>query len=98
MAADVLLYQADLVPVGDDQKQHIELARNICERMNSLFGGRKWKKLDRRRRGGPLFAMPQVMMPPAGARIMSLKVCCDCPTCSKHGEVCQWNVPMHLLF
>jgi tryptophanyl-tRNA synthetase len=74
MAADVLLYQADLVPVGDDQKQHIELARNICEKMNSQFGGRKWKKLDRRGRGGPLFAMPQIMMSPAGARIMSLTV------------------------
>jgi tryptophanyl-tRNA synthetase len=74
MAADVLLYQADLVPVGDDQKQHIELVRNICEKMNSQFGGRKWKKLDRRGRGGPLFAMPQIMIPPEGARIMSLTV------------------------
>lgn len=74
MAADVLLYQADLVPVGDDQKQHIELARNICERMNGLFGGRKWRKLDRRGRGGDLFRMPEIMTPPAGARVMSLTV------------------------
>lgn len=37
MAADILLYQADLVPVGIDQKQHIELARNIAERFNALY-------------------------------------------------------------
>jgi tryptophanyl-tRNA synthetase len=74
MAADILLYQADLVPVGEDQKQHIELARNICERVNGLFGGRKWKKLDRRGRGGSLFRVPKLFMPPAGARVMSLTV------------------------
>ena len=55
MAADILLYQADLVPVGEDQKQHIELTRDVGERMNGLFGGRKWKKLDRRSRGGRTF-------------------------------------------
>ena len=74
MAADILLYQSDLVPVGEDQKQHIELARNICERMNTMFGGRKWKKLDRRGRGGDLFRTPEVCTPPAGARVMSLTV------------------------
>jgi tryptophanyl-tRNA synthetase len=74
MAADILLYQADLVPVGEDQKQHIELARNIAERHNGLFGGRKWKKLDRRGRGGDLFRVPEVFTPPTGARIMSLQV------------------------
>lgn len=74
MAADILLYQADLVPVGEDQRQHIELARDIAERMNGTFGGRKWKKLDRRGRGGDLFKTPQVFMPPAGARVMSLQV------------------------
>ena len=75
MAADILLYQTDLVPVGEDQKQHIELARNICERGNGLFGGRKWKKLDRRGRGGDdLFRTPEVFTPPAGARVMSLAV------------------------
>jgi tryptophanyl-tRNA synthetase len=74
MAADILLYQTDLVPVGEDQKQHIELARDIAERMNGLFGGRKWKKLDRRGRGGTLFRIPEVYTPPAGARVMSLQV------------------------
>lgn len=78
MAADILLYQSELVPVGEDQKQHIELARNICERMNTLFGGRKWKKLDRHGRGGDLFRTPEVMMPPAGARVMSLTVRSSC--------------------
>ena len=74
MAADILLYQSELVPVGDDQKQHLELARNVAERFNGLFGGRKWKKMDRRGRGGMLFRVPEVMTPPAGARIMSLQV------------------------
>ena len=74
MAADVLLYQAELVPVGEDQKQHLELARNIAERFNATFGGRKWKKLDRHGRGGSLFRVPEVFMPPAGARVMSLQV------------------------
>ena len=44
MAADILLYRADLVPVGEDQKQHIELTRDIAVRINDKFGGRKWKK------------------------------------------------------
>lgn len=60
--------------MGEDQKQHIELARDISERMNGMFGGRKWKKLDRRGRGGDLFRTPEVFMPPSGARIMSLQV------------------------
>ena len=38
MAADILLYQADLVPVGEDQKQHLELTRKVAERFNSLYG------------------------------------------------------------
>ncbi|KAK9805159.1 hypothetical protein WJX72_002664 [[Myrmecia] bisecta] len=70
MAADVLLYQTDLVPVGEDQKQHIELARDIAERMNYKFGGNKWKKLGGR--GGRIFKVPEVFIPPAGARVMSL--------------------------
>lgn len=37
--------QSDFVPVGEDQKQHIELAREIAQRVNHLYGGRKWKKL-----------------------------------------------------
>ena len=39
MAADILLYQPDLVPVGKDQKQHIEITRDIAERFNKIFGG-----------------------------------------------------------
>ena len=38
MAADILLYQADLVPVGIDQKQHLELARNVAQRFNGIYG------------------------------------------------------------
>ncbi|MBA0810584.1 hypothetical protein Gohar_002561, partial [Gossypium harknessii] len=45
MASDILLYQSDLVPVGEDQKQHLELTRELAERVNYLYGGRKWKKL-----------------------------------------------------
>jgi tryptophanyl-tRNA synthetase len=81
MAADVLLYQTDLVPVGEDQKQHIELTRDICDRMNSLFGGRKWKKLDRRSRGGDLFRSPEMFTPPSGARLMSLTARFNLSTC-----------------
>eukprot|EP01025_Chloroclados_australasicus_P068487 TRINITY_DN9513_c1_g1_i1.p1 TRINITY_DN9513_c1_g1~~TRINITY_DN9513_c1_g1_i1.p1 ORF type:complete len:413 (+),score=48.65 TRINITY_DN9513_c1_g1_i1:291-1529(+) len=70
MAADILLYQADLVPVGQDQKQHLELARDLAHRTNTLFGGNKWKK--RGGRGGRIFKIPEVMIPKQGARIMSL--------------------------
>ncbi|MGI6101558.1 MAG: tryptophan--tRNA ligase [Bacillota bacterium] len=60
MAADILLYQADLVPVGDDQKQHLELTRNIAERINNRFG--------------QTFKVPEPYIPErsAGGRIMSL--------------------------
>jgi len=37
--------QSDMVPVGEDQKQHLELTRELAERVNYLFGGRKWKKM-----------------------------------------------------
>ncbi|KAL2643691.1 hypothetical protein R1flu_011278 [Riccia fluitans] len=70
MASDILLYQCDLVPVGDDQRQHLELTRDVADRVNNLFGGKKWKK-----RGGPggrIFKVPEALIPPAGARIMSL--------------------------
>lgn len=43
MAAFIL--QSDFVPVGDDQKQHLELTRQLAERVNNLYGGRKWKKM-----------------------------------------------------
>ncbi|KAK8453645.1 hypothetical protein SEVIR_5G317100v4 [Setaria viridis] len=70
MASDILLYQSDLVPVGEDQTQHLELTREIAERVNNLYGGRKWKKLGGR--GGSLFKVPEALIPPAGARVMSL--------------------------
>src|SRR5690348_413143 len=58
MAADILLYQTDIVPVGDDQKQHLELTRDIAERFNSRFG--------------ETFTLPRGQYPEAGARIMDL--------------------------
>jgi tryptophanyl-tRNA synthetase len=63
MAADILLYDADLVPVGEDQKQHLELARNIAQqRVNSRFGSEK----------APILKVPKPMILKDGARIMSL--------------------------
>ncbi|XP_056166399.1 tryptophan--tRNA ligase, chloroplastic/mitochondrial isoform X2 [Syzygium oleosum] len=70
MASDILLYQSDFVPVGEDQKQHLELTRELAERVNYLYGGRKWKKLGGR--GGTIFKVPEPLIPPAGARVMSL--------------------------
>ena len=58
MAADILLYQADLVPVGSDQKQHIELARDIAQRFNTLYS--------------PTFTVPEAYILKSSARIMSL--------------------------
>jgi tryptophanyl-tRNA synthetase len=59
MAADILLYQADLVPVGGDQKQHLEITRDIAIRFNSVYG--------------PVFTVPEPYIPKVGARIMSLQ-------------------------
>lgn len=59
MAADILLYQAEVVPVGDDQRQHLEFTRDLAQRMNHLYGE-------------DTFTIPEVMIPPAGARIMGL--------------------------
>ncbi|GKV03462.1 hypothetical protein SLEP1_g15754 [Rubroshorea leprosula] len=70
MASDILLYQSDFVPVGEDQKQHLELTREVAARVNHLYGGRKWKKLGGQ--GGAIFKVPEPLIPPAGARIMSL--------------------------
>ncbi|KAM0938198.1 putative tryptophan--tRNA ligase [Dioscorea sansibarensis] len=70
MASDILLYQSDLVPVGNDQQQHLELTRELAERVNYLYGGRKWKKLGGR--GGSIFKVPEALIPPVGARVMSL--------------------------
>jgi tryptophanyl-tRNA synthetase len=58
MAADILMYDANYVPVGDDQKQHVELTRDIAERFNSMYG--------------PTFVVPQPLIRKVGARIMSL--------------------------
>jgi tryptophanyl-tRNA synthetase len=58
MAADILFYDVDEVPVGEDQKQHVELARNIADRFNHLYG--------------PTFISPQPLIPKVGARIMAL--------------------------
>ena len=59
MASDILLYQAGLVPVGEDQKQHVELTRDIAGRFNGLYGN--------------VFTMPECLFPKAGKRIMSLQ-------------------------
>ncbi|WP_369282362.1 tryptophan--tRNA ligase [Oscillibacter sp. GMB15532] len=58
MAADILLYQADLVPVGSDQKQHVEICRDIAARFNGIYGD--------------VFKIPEPYIPQVGARIMSL--------------------------
>src|SRR5687767_6320612 len=58
MAADILLYQAGIVPVGEDQAQHLELTRDIAQRFNSLYGD--------------TFVMPATKLPTVGARVMGL--------------------------
>ncbi|MBA2872114.1 tryptophanyl-tRNA synthetase [Anoxybacillus calidus] len=58
MAADILLYSTDIVPVGEDQKQHIELTRDLAERFNKRYG--------------EIFTIPEARIPKVGARIMSL--------------------------
>jgi len=58
MAADILLYQTDLVPVGEDQKQHVEITRDIAQRFNGIYGD--------------VFRLPEPYIPKVGARIMSL--------------------------
>ncbi len=58
MAADILLYDTDIVPVGEDQKQHVELARDVAQRFNSIFG--------------ETFKLPEPVIPKVGARIMGL--------------------------
>ncbi len=58
MAADILLYQADAVPVGEDQRQHVELCRDIAQRFNGVYGN--------------VFTLPEAFIPKMGARVMSL--------------------------
>jgi len=60
MAGDILLYQTHLVPVGEDQRQHLEITRDLALRMNHIYGD-------------DLFVIPEVYNPPVGARIMSLQ-------------------------
>ncbi|WP_088308127.1 tryptophan--tRNA ligase [Novosphingobium sp. B 225] len=62
-AADVLLYQATHVPVGEDQKQHLELARDIAQKFNNDFASED----------APVFTLPEPIIPPEAARIMSLR-------------------------
>ena len=59
MAADILLYQTDKVPIGDDQRQHLELTRNLAERFNSRYG--------------ETFKLPEAIYPEVGARVMDLQ-------------------------
>jgi tryptophanyl-tRNA synthetase len=75
MAADILLYQTNLVPVGIDQKQHIELARDLALRMNNLYSP-GWDKLGKDgspAKVKPLFTVPEPVIPTLGAKIMSLQ-------------------------
>lgn len=59
MAADILLYQTDVVPVGADQKQHLEITRDIASRFNGIYGN--------------VFTLPEAYIPKNGARVMSLQ-------------------------
>src|SRR6059036_1357833 len=59
MAGDILLYQTDIVPIGDDQRQHLELARNIAQRFNSRYG--------------ETFVVPEGVFPETGGRVMNLQ-------------------------
>ena len=67
-AADVLLYQATHVPVGEDQKQHLELARDIAQKFNNDFAPKNPDGSD-----VPVFTLPKPIIPPEAARIMSLR-------------------------
>src|SRR5215831_14294968 len=59
MAGDILLYQADLVPIGDDQRQHLELTRDVAERFNQRYG--------------ETFTIPRAVYPEEGARVRNLQ-------------------------
>jgi tryptophanyl-tRNA synthetase len=75
MAADILLYQATHVPVGEDQRQHLELARDICRRTNDLYakGGAYKKRMKQAGLGSyPIFTEPVAQIVQTGARVMSL--------------------------
>lgn len=68
MAADILLYQTNLVPVGADQKQHVELTRDLAIRMNNHYTP-GWDK----KTAAPLFALPEPWIPKVGGKILSLQ-------------------------
>lgn len=72
MAADILLYQADAVPVGDDQRQHLEYTRDLAQRFNHVYGD--------------TFTIPEAMIPKAGARIMGLDTPTSKMSKSEHSE------------
>ena len=65
MAADILLYQAQLVPVGEDQRQHLELTRDIARRFNDKYCQKKKRKV---------FIEPDALILKSNARVMSLQV------------------------
>lgn len=65
MAADILLYQTQLVPVGEDQRQHLELTRDIARRFNDKYCQTKKKKV---------FTEPEALILKSNARVMSLQV------------------------
>ncbi len=73
MAGDILLYQTDVVPVGDDQRQHIELARNVAQRFNGRYG--------------ETFRVPEARIPAEGARIMDLQEPAKKMSTSNPGEM-----------
>ncbi len=68
MAADILLYQANEVPVGDDQKQHLEITRDICDRFNNIY----CEKNEEGEVIDPIFTSPNPFIAKQGARVMSL--------------------------
>ncbi len=74
MAADILLYDADYVPVGDDQKQHVELTRNLAERFNNRYGD--------------TFVIPEPVTPKVGAKVMSLTEPTKKMSKSEHDDKC----------
>nr|VXZ91419.1 Tryptophan--tRNA ligase [Klebsiella pneumoniae] len=81
MAADILLYQTNRVPVGEDQKQHLELSRDIAQRFNAIYGD--------------IFKVPEPFIPKSGARVMSLlepTKRCPSPTTTATTSSACWKI------